>query len=570
MIKFPYGLSNIEQISTQGYVLVDKTRFIEELETTERQTAFLRPRRIGKSLFVSMLEYYYDINQKEKFEKIFGKYYIGQNPTPFASSYHVLKMDFSGIDTNTQDNSFNGFLGKIKTYLEYFVSVYGIFQQDEIEKMLAETSPAQVMKFFFHCYKKKNTHRIYLIIDEYDHFTNEILIRDLTEFKKSVSQDGYVRKFYEVIKEATQQGIVDRFFITGVSPITLDSLTSGFNIVKHVTHHLRFHDMMGFSEQEVVDLLLLVLKDKSRLDQIIADLRSYYNGYKFHINSPNTLYNSNMVLYFLDYFGEYQTYPRQILDPNIMPDYGKLKKMFLMANWQDNLEVLETILREGEIASEQIFQFNFERTFGRKEFVNFLYYMGNLTLKDENDFGMSVFKIPNQVIADLYWQFYADVLQERAEFSYEEDKVQNAILEMAKGEAKPFFALVQKTLEALSNRDFMKFDEKYVKLLIIAYAMQGNFFYIISERETQSGGYIDIEMYIRPNNSKKHAQFVFEVKYLKKEDESLLEKTQIEAENQLLFYLQNDDILKTKEKLLAFTVVIVKDKVFLKEVKFNI
>ncbi len=565
-IFFPYGLSNWEQVATQGYTLVDKTLFVERLESEkQKQIAFLRPRRIGKSLFVSILEYYYDRNTKHKFDQLFGKYYIGQNPTPLANSFHVLKMDFSGIDTNTQENSFSGFLFKVRGYLNNFMRKYQLFTEQERQMVVSQTSPAKTLQAFFDLYGNTQA-PIYLIIDEYDHFTNEILIRDLTEFKKSVSQDGYVRKFYEIVKEATQQGIVDRFFITGVSPITLDSLTSGFNIVKHLSHSLNFHDMMGFTEQETQDLLLLVLEDESRLELIMNDLRKYYNGYKFNTEAKQTVYNSNMVLYFLDEFKNSQNYPRQILDPNIMPDYGKLKKMFEVASWQDNIEVLETILENGEISSPQIFQFIFEQNFGKIEFVNFLYYMGNMTIKKDNGLSGAIFKIPNQVIADLYWKYYANVLQERAELRTEQDRVFPAVYEMALGNPQPFFDLVQKSLEILSNRDFQRFDEKYVKMLIIAYAMQGGVFFISSERETQGGGYVDIEMDRRPSNTKKHTQYVFEVKYLPKAGSKKLKEIQAEAEKQLRHYLETDEILRSKENLSALTVVIVKDKVIMKKI----
>lgn len=566
-IRFPYGISNLEKIADEKLIFIDKTTFLPVLETTTSYAVFLRPRRIGKSLFVSVLEYYYDILRKDKFEKIFGKYYIGKNPTPLASSYRVLKLDFSGIDTGTNQSSFLGFLLKLKGSLDLFLSLNHFNTPNFRQELLAQTNPAELMKKFFDIYQKQTNDKIYLIIDEYDHFTNEILIRDLDEFKSSVSQNGYVRKFYEMVKEATQAGIVDRFFITGVSPITLDSVTSGFNIVTHLTNKADFHDMMGFTEEEVQSLVEMVLEDKSRLPQIMADLRLHYNGYKFNSSKNYTIYNSDMVLFFLEEFKNTQQYPRLMLDPNIMPDYGKLKKMFEMANWQDNITVLETILKEQEIECSLIYQFNFEKGFRRTEFINFLYYLGNLTLKGENEVSMPIFKIPNLVIGELYWEYYANVLQERADLYYEEDKVRPAILAMARGNEKPFFELVERNLEILSNRDFQRFDEKYVKLLIISYAMQGNIFFVRSEREVGGNlGYVDIEFLIRPNNPTVHPQYVFEVKYLKKEEENLLEITQASAEKQLRNYLEKDEILHGLAKLKAFTIVVVKSKVYMKEI----
>ena len=231
-VFFPYGLSNFEQVSSNGYVFVDKTYLIPALEK-EHFVSYLRPRRFGKSLFLSVLEYYYDILHKDKFEKLFGKYYIGQHPTSLANSYRILNFNFSGINTDTRESSQQGFNFSVESSLIGFMKRYNCFTENEMNYVLGHDAEEMLNRFFYY-YPKD--YSIYLLIDEYDHFTNEILYRNINEFKDSVSKNGYVRKFYEVIKTATQQGVVDRVFITGVSPITLDSLTSGFNIITHLTH----------------------------------------------------------------------------------------------------------------------------------------------------------------------------------------------------------------------------------------------------------------------------------------------------------------------------------------------
>ncbi len=324
--------------------------------------------------------------------------------------------------------------------------------------------------------------------------------------------------------------------------------------------------MMGFTEAEVQALVELVLVDKSRLPQIMSDLRTHYNGYKFNPKQASTIYNSDMVLYFLQQFQRGQAYPTEMLDPNIMPDYGKLKRMFEVANWEDNIDVLETVLQKHEIEANLIYQFNFEKGFKRTEFINFLYYLGNLTIKKISDVGVPIFKIPNLVIEELYWEYYAEVLQQRAALPYEEDKVRPAVFDLARGQEKPFFALIERNLETLSSRDFRNFDEKYVKMLIVAYAMQGDVFFIRSEREVGGGlGYVDIEFLVKPNNPQPHPQYVFELKYLKKEEESRLASTQATAEKQLRLYLAKDEILQNLAQLRAFVVVVVKTKVYLRE-----
>jgi hypothetical protein len=272
-----------------------------------------------------------------------------------------------------------------------------------------------------------------LLIDEYDHFTNEILIQDLDAFQKIVSVNGYARKFYEAIKSATRQGVVDKIFITGISPITLGSLTSGFNILTHLTRHKSFASMMGFSEAEVRGLLRLALQNPNQEEKIMQDLRYYYNGYKFSSRAEEYLYNPNMVLYFLKHLATEQDYPKEMLDYNIAPNYQKLKKMFELARWQENIAVLETVLAPKTIAGDLVYQFSFEKPFTENDFVNLLYYFGNLTIQTKNEAGEIIFRIPNRVIEELYWQYYAYFLQTYSDLPQGEDKVRKAVAELTKG-----------------------------------------------------------------------------------------------------------------------------------------
>jgi len=568
-VFFPYGLSNFPQVVSE-YVYVDKTSYIELLETRrERFLVYLRPRRFGKSLFVSLLQHYYDINRKADFQKLFANYHIGKNPTARANSYRILFFNFSAIDTRTPESTYNDFLNSIRVVVRDFLAGYDLLTTDEAREIISEQTPEMILRSFFGFYERKHAeHKIYLLIDEYDHFTNEILARSIQEFKETVSLNGYVRKFYETIKNATQQGIVDRFFITGVSPITMDSLTSGFNIVKHLTHEEEFEAMMGFSETEVRELLNLVLEDKTREKQIMQDLRDYYNGYRFYPLSEQNIYNSDMVLYFLDHFKKREEYPRQMLDPNIAPDYGKLKQMFKVANLQANLQVLEEVLEKGSVESEQIYQFHFEKNFGKKEFVNFLFYLGNLTIKETLPSGFISFKVPNKVIGDLYWQYYSEILQNYGELKGLQDDTQQALSDMAiTGSYEKFFALIEKLLQSLSNRDYIRFDEKHVKMVFLAYLINANIFWVQSEREVVGGGYVDIELFIRPNNPFTHHQFAIELKYLKKEQEAMLADTMQEAKEQILSYYQKDTLLQSKKMLNLLAVVVVKDKVWVEKVK---
>jgi hypothetical protein len=256
-----------------------------------------------------------------------------------------------------------------------------------------------------------------------------------------------------------------------------------------------------------------------------------------------------------------------MLDPNIMPDYGKLKQMFEVVNVKKNQEVLQEVLEKGHVMAELIYQFVLERGFGQKEFVNFLYYLGNLTLSGSSTLGLAEFKIPNLVIEELYWQYYATVLQEYAGIETETYQLQKIVHDMAtEGNYQPFFEIIEQVLEGLSNRDYMQFTEKHIKMVIIAYMQLANLFYVRSEREVKNVGYIDIELCRKPQNPFQHKEYAMEIKYLKKANKSQLTEIQQEAKEQLLNYYRNDAELQNKSDLILLTVVVVKSKVHVQRV----
>ena len=225
MVKILYGESSFQKLRVQKRYYEDRTSFIETLENwTSNYPVFLRPRRFGKSLFISTLHYYYGLEYKEDFVPLFGDLYIGQHPTELANSYMVLVFDFSGIDTATHESTYRGFLRNVISAARLFIGAYRTFFTTEQAAIIEnEKSPEGVVKAIFEFAKiNKIPHKIYILIDEYDHFANELLAFDLQRFKDDVSKNGFVRKFYESLKTATRQNVIDKIFITGVSPITLD------------------------------------------------------------------------------------------------------------------------------------------------------------------------------------------------------------------------------------------------------------------------------------------------------------------------------------------------------------
>ena len=569
-IKFPYGVSHFATIPGQNYFFVDKTPFVEKLEYWESKfIAYLRPRKIGKSLFVSILEHYYGIEHKAKFDSLFGNYYIGQNPTPLANSYAVLVMDFSGIETSTPEKAYQGFVEKIKRNCESFSNKYALPEAD-IQRVFAETTPHGVLEACFNIYKKQfQDTPIYLIIDEYDHFTNEILIQNLQQFKNAVTKNGYVRKFYETVKTATRNGLIDRVFVTGVSPVTLDSLTSGFNIITNLTSELEFHEMMGFTEEEVSDIIDLILKDASRKDLLMSDLRKWYNGYCFHRKSKNRIYNSDMVLYFCKHFQRYQAYPDEMLDINIAPDYGKLKSMFEIQNPQGNYALLERILHEQGIEENLILQFSFDRGFSDSQFVSFLFYMGYLTIQGESR-GRLLFGIPNYVIRELYWEYFAWLITQREQLDYDEMKVGNAVADMTEGNLTTFLELLTQVTRRFADRDYQYFNEKYIKVLMMSFIAMANIYIIESERPANPVGYIDL-LLLAPMTRKIEYEYIFELKYVPKGEvkETRIKAEQAEAQEQILRYVQNDESLRHKKNLLAYSLVFVKNEFLLEQIALS-
>ena len=359
-MKIPYGQSNFENISTKNYYYVDRTPHIEVLENlNEKFLVFLRPRRFGKSLFCSMLNYYYDVQYKNRFKELFGKYYSGKNPTAMRNNYLVLNLDFSGMGSKTKEDVLLSFNESLIVSIKTFLFEHNIIDKDdEISALFTKKYPADIIASFFQVISKNSEKKIYIIIDEYDMFANELLAFKPDEFKKLFGSTGFVRKFYEKIKIGTKDGIVDRVFITGVTPIALDSLSSGFNITTNLSNSIKFNEMMGFTTEEVKAIAKEICMKCPTIDnkKLLSDLQSFYDGYKFSKNAKKQLFNPDMVLYFAnDLLREGMCkYPDNLIDKNIVSDYTKIQQMFKIGDYEKNLEVIDDLLKKGEVVSSLI------------------------------------------------------------------------------------------------------------------------------------------------------------------------------------------------------------------------
>lgn len=579
MIKIPYGsVGTFKDLVTQGYHYVDRTMYLEKLEAlNKKHLFFLRPRRFGKSLFVSVLEHYYGLEHKDQFDQLFGNYYIGKNPTPRRNTYLILKFNFSGINTATNETTEKDFTESVRLSIQTFLNTYDDFFDSKNLQILQEIStPQNMMKQLWGWVKHQaEGKKLYVLIDEYDQFTNEMVAYRFEEFKKVVGRNGWIRKFYETLKIGSDDGVIDRTFITGVTPVTLDSLTSGFSNATDISTDIRFVEMMGFRHEEVKDILMKIGVAEGDLENILEDLKDWYNGYLFHKDAKNSIYNSEMVLHFADQYLINNRYPEQLLATSVATDYHKIRSMFRIAHKeQENISTLQTILKEGQISASLTLKFNFEEDWKQHNFVSLLFYLGFLTIKG-NQVTRLIFGIPNYVIRELYHQYFAQIVLERAKLSTYTIEPQEMVLELAlHNDTKPIVELTESVLTELSaHHDRAHFNETHVKSIFASWFYTAGFFHIYSELEVSKKnpnnekGRIDLLLTRRPPFEEELPyQFIFELKYLRKNQIGQLESIKKEAIEQLKDYLK-DDKVKDLEDLKAYVVVFVVNKAEVIEVK---
>ena len=305
--RIPYGMQNFEDVIKEDCYFVDKTPFIENIEESNKYFFFIRPRRFGKSLTLSMLENYYDINKKDQFESLFGKLYIGENPTPERNSYLILHLNFAMISAGL-DNYKKGLDAHCNNKFNSFCSRYAHLLPPDTKEEMNQKEDA-VAQLGFLCDKCAETGlKIYLFIDEYDHFTNQILAHKEheTRYREQTHGEGYLRHFFDTIKGAAGDSL-GRVFVTGVSPVTMDDLTSGFNIGTNYSLSPEFNEMVGFTEDEVREMLAYyssVLPFRHSVDELIEVMKPWYDNYCFATSEcgKDTICNPAMVLDFMNYY----------------------------------------------------------------------------------------------------------------------------------------------------------------------------------------------------------------------------------------------------------------------------
>lgn len=545
----PYGMMNFADIRLDNYYYVDKTSFIPVVEQSDRFFFFIRPRRFGKSLTLNMLQHYYDVRTRDKFDALFGDLYIGKHPTRDRNSYLVLYLNFSGISGELH-NYRQGLDAHCNTSFDYFCDIYAEYLPKGIKEVLNEKAGAvEQLDYLYHQCELAGQ-QIYLFIDEYDHFTNAILsdAESIHRYTEETHKEGYLRAFFNRVKAGTYSSI-KRCFITGVSPVTMDDLTSGFNIGTNYSLTPKFNAMMGFTEDEVREMLTYYSTKAPfhhTVDELIELMKPWYDNYCFaqECYDQPTLYNSNMVLYFVkNYIDNNGKAPRNMIESNIRIDYEKLRMLIRKdKEFAHDASIIQTLVSQGYITGELKDGFPAANIVDSDNFVSLLYYFGMLTVSGTFE-GKTKLIIPNQVVREQLYTYLLNTYNE-ADLSFsnhEKDELSSALA--YRGAWQSYFDYIADCLKRYASQRDKQKGESFVHGFTLAMTAQNRFYRPISEADTQSG-YADIflspMLEIYPDMS--HS-YIIELKYAKyKDPESRVEELRAEAIAQANRYADTDRV----------------------------
>ena len=558
MKALPYGLSDFPRIRCEDYYYVDKTRFIEMLERQPPYLFLIRPRRFGKSLFLAMLEAYYSIDYAGRFEELFGELYIGQHPTKRHNSYMVLRFNFSEVSSKLEfvERSFCEYCCMV---MKNFILKYEHLLGSGIWEVVNpdETNPEQMLAALKEYVSRTDCPRIYLLIDEYDNFTNTILSSYGQErYQEKTHGEGFIRGFFNNIKASTSNAgaAVERLFITGVSPITMDDVTSGFNIGTNISMLPQFNDIIGFSEDEVRKMITYY-KDENALpedvtvDRLVELMKPWYDNYCFSSRKlEERMFNSDMTLYFLNSYLQQQLPPETMVDNNIRTDYSKLRHLIRIdKTFGVNASVIQQIVTEGSITAQISTSFPAEKLTDTENFKSLLFYFGMLSIQG-TDFGSAILGIPNLAVREQLYTYLVEAYREAKMFDLDLSSFSGLVKGMAlRGEWEAVFRFFARELERQSAiREFID-GEAHVKGFLLAYLglTQG---YVLFPEHESSKGYADFYMMPDLLHQPEIAySYIVEVKYAKRDaSEVEIAALKKEAAEQLVRYAADEKVLRTK------------------------
>ena len=559
----PYGVADFNDFRVKNYYYVDKTRFIRDIETKGNFLFLIRPRRFGKSLFLGIMEAYYDIDFKDRFDYFFKGTDIHRNPTPEKNSYLVLKLNFSAVNPDISLVE-GAFLTRIKNVAAFFVSKYQKFLDIDIEKAErnfdSKKSASEVMDTLLnYCLRKKQ--KLYVIIDEYDNFANTILSEaGEQEFQKITHGEGFLRAFFNVLKWGTTDtdAPISRLFMSGVSPITLDDVTSGFNIAENISLDSNLNEIMGFTQAEVetmIDYYRQTGKIRHSTPELLAIMSRWYNHYRFSLHSTREVFNTVHVLYFLKQYIKESQIPAALIDRNARIDYMKLRhfitidqKGTVCAN--GNFSILRQIMETGSAHSTIEPGFPIDELTNPNNFISLLYYFGLLTIGGIDEENTPVLTIPNETVKRLYYNYISDSYRETGVVSLDMFKYGGLVKGMAyRGNWQELVEYIAGRMEAsLSLRDLIS-GEKALQVFWNVYLGLGPLYNVYSEKE-MGQGFCDLvlEPLLIQYPAIKYS-YLIEFKYIKPsenkpENPQLIKKLKEEAESQLERYSPDEKFRK--------------------------
>ena len=490
--EVPYGVSDFDIVRRDNLYYVDKTMYLPKLESEARYLFFIRPRRFGKSVFISMLRAYYDIRKKDNFQEVFGDLWIGQHPTPLQGKFQVLHLDFSQVGGSIEklEERFNLFLG---IELDGFVRNYHEYYPEETIRKVRETEDA-VGKFAIIVNEAKyRGYPLYLIIDEYDNFTNTVLNEQGEDVYWAITHaEGFYRDIFKKFK-----GTFDRIFITGVSPVTLDDVTSGFNIGWHISTKEEFNQMLGFSTEDVRDLFAYykehgLIRPDADIEAIINEMKPWYDNYCFAeeaLETQSRVFNCDMVLYYLRNYMSRGEGPKEMIDPNTKTDYGKMRKLIQLDKLDgDRKGVIRTIAETGQIVCRLVETFPARMITDPEIFPSLLFYYGMLTIKGTRGDKL-ILGIPNNNVRKQYYGYLLEMFEEKATLSV--NRLTDYYYDMAyDGKWREGLTFLADSYANVSSvRDGIE-AERNLQGFFMAYLSLNNYYYTAPELEL-SHGYCD-------------------------------------------------------------------------------
>ena len=519
--QIPYGVADFESVIDRGLYYVDKTMYLAELEKQPDTLIFIRPRRFGKSLFISMMRAYYDKSKADRFDALFGSLWIGSHPTPLRNHYQVLYLDFSRILGNIDvlEETFNSYCCD---QLNDFIDTYrDDYPKERVEEFLRSDDHGQKLNLLLNMSRKYNQ-PLYLIIDEYDNFTNIVLSEQGEAIYHNMTHaSGFYREVFKKFK-----GMFERIFLTGVSPVTLDDLTSGFNIGWNISMAPELDKMLGFSTEDVRRMFTYYkeagqLPADSDIEAMITEMKPWYDNYCFAeecLESDIRVFNCDMVLYYLRNYISYKHSPKVMLDPNTKTDYKKLNMLIQLDKLDGNRKgVMMEIIEKGEIAATLVPSFSANEMTDPETFPSLLFYYGMLTIKGTKGSRL-ILGIPNNNVRKQYYNYILNELSKHGTVNISKLRDYFDLMSFD-GKWREGFQYMADCYKQLSSvRDSIE-GERNIQGFFLAY-LSLNDYYIIAPEVELNHGYCDFFLLPNMTHYQANHSYILELKYLSKSDYS--------------------------------------------------